>query len=158
MVKSCGVEWAGGYVVSEQAAMWWGGWPLGFYCHPKSLDWDLDFWTFGLGLDNILDISFNQHESWEHRFLDEGINKIRDGWSRWRKFPNDLDLGWLNPCLCQDLGWWTEDRGWVTLVWPIYTRMVLIYARYCAKKDKFWIYIHQAQTIYWAERNNQLLT
>ena len=23
---------------------------MGFYCHPKSLDWDLDFWTLDLGL------------------------------------------------------------------------------------------------------------
>ena len=25
-------------------------WPMGFWYHPKSFDWDLDFWTLDLGL------------------------------------------------------------------------------------------------------------
>ena len=40
-------------MVSEQAAMWWGGWPMGFYCHPSPFGLDfgtLDFGTWDLGL------------------------------------------------------------------------------------------------------------
>ena len=38
MAKS--YRWVGG----------WCGWPMGLLCHPKSFDWDLDFWTLDLGL------------------------------------------------------------------------------------------------------------
>ena len=39
------VEWAVGYVVSEQSAMWW--WPIRFYCHPQSPG--LGIWGLGIG-------------------------------------------------------------------------------------------------------------
>ena len=50
---------------NEQAAMlemsslslWWSRrlcwWPMGFWYHPKSFDWDLDFWTLDLGLTTM---------------------------------------------------------------------------------------------------------
>ena len=43
-------------MVSEQAAMWWGGWPMGFYCHPSPFGLDfgtLDFGTWDLGLTTV---------------------------------------------------------------------------------------------------------